>query len=96
MYLDLERTRDKACGLIEEAGRDGANLVVFPEAFVSGYPVWVWFIPPGQPTDPSVRPGIAMCPSVARSPHSHSDVASAALVLRYIVHRWATRGMRDE
>ena len=51
MYLDRERTLDKACRLIEEAGRSGANLVVFPEAFVPGYPVWVWFIPPGRTAD---------------------------------------------
>ena len=51
MYLDRDRTLDKACGLIEEAGRGGANLVVFPEAFVPGYPLWVWFIPPGRTAD---------------------------------------------
>jgi predicted amidohydrolase len=51
VYLDRERTLDKACLLIEEAGRGGANLAVFPEAFVPGYPVWVWFIPPGRTAD---------------------------------------------
>jgi nitrilase len=51
VYLDRERTLDKACRLIAEAGQGGANLVVFPEAFVPGYPVWVWFIPPGRTAD---------------------------------------------
>jgi nitrilase len=51
VYLDRERTLDKACLLIDEAGRGGANLVVFPEAFVPGYPLWVWFIPPGRTAD---------------------------------------------
>jgi nitrilase len=51
VYLDLEQTLNKACLLIEEAGRGGANLVVFPEAFVPGYPAWVWFIPPGRTAD---------------------------------------------
>jgi nitrilase len=51
VYLDRERTLDKACRLIEEAGRGGAQLVVFPEAFVPGYPMWVWFIPPGRTAD---------------------------------------------
>jgi nitrilase len=48
VYLDLERTLEKACELVREAGAEGADLVVFPEAFVPGYPVWVWFVPPGQ------------------------------------------------
>lgn len=48
VFLDLQRTVDKACGLIEQAASAGAQLVVFPEAFVPGYPVWVWFIPPGR------------------------------------------------
>jgi len=47
-YLDLERTIDKACALIAEAGRNGAQLAVFPEAFVPGYPVWAWLIPAGR------------------------------------------------
>lgn len=33
-----EQTVDKACALIAEASREGARLIVFPEAFVSGYP----------------------------------------------------------
>jgi len=48
VYLDLDRTIDKACRLIEEAGRAGAVLAVFPEAFVPGYPVWAWHIPSGR------------------------------------------------
>ncbi|MEQ9570139.1 MAG: nitrilase-related carbon-nitrogen hydrolase, partial [Longimicrobiales bacterium] len=48
VFLDLEATLDKACGLIAEAARGGARLVAFPEAFVSGYPVWVWFVPSGR------------------------------------------------
>jgi len=48
IFLDLEATIEKACGLIAQAGKQGAGLVVFPEAFVSGYPVWVWHIPAGQ------------------------------------------------
>ncbi len=33
-----EASVDKACGLIAEAAREGARLIVFPEAFISGYP----------------------------------------------------------
>ena len=48
VFLDLDRTVDKACDLIHEAARNGASLVVFPEAYLPGYPLWVWFIPAGQ------------------------------------------------
>jgi nitrilase len=48
VFLDLERTLDKACALIAEAGKNGATLAVFPEAFVSGYPLWAWLVPPGR------------------------------------------------
>lgn len=46
--MDKEATTDKACSLIEEAAKGGASLVVFPEAFLSGYPDWVWVLPPAR------------------------------------------------
>ena len=48
VFLNRDATVEKACCLVEEAARAGASLAVFPEAFVSGYPLWVWFIPPGK------------------------------------------------
>jgi nitrilase len=48
VFMDLEATVEKACTLIEEAAAAGAALAVLPEAFVPGYPVWVWFVPSGQ------------------------------------------------
>ncbi|HWO73627.1 MAG TPA: carbon-nitrogen hydrolase family protein [Dehalococcoidia bacterium] len=41
VFLDLEATLDKACAYIQEAGRNGARLVVLPEAFVPSFPLWV-------------------------------------------------------
>ncbi|MDZ7801129.1 MAG: nitrilase-related carbon-nitrogen hydrolase [Trueperaceae bacterium] len=34
VFLDRDATIDKACDLIAEAGRNGAELAVFPEGFV--------------------------------------------------------------
>jgi nitrilase len=48
IFLDREATIDKACGLIAEAGSQGANLVVFPESFIPAYPDWVWAVPAGE------------------------------------------------
>ncbi len=45
VFLNKEKTIEKACEAISEAGRNGAELIVFPEAFISGYPDWVWLIP---------------------------------------------------
>jgi len=41
-YLDREGTLDIVTHHIAEAGAAGADLVVFPESFVPGYPDWVW------------------------------------------------------
>jgi aliphatic nitrilase len=40
IFLDAEATVQKACSLIAEASRAGARLIVFPESFVPGFPVW--------------------------------------------------------
>ena len=42
VFLDRDRTIDKACDLIADVGRRGAALAVFPEAFVPAYPLWTW------------------------------------------------------
>ena len=45
VFLNKEKTVEKACYLIKKAAKSGARLVVFPEAFISGYPDWVWVVP---------------------------------------------------
>jgi nitrilase len=48
VFLDRSATVEKACRLIEDAAKGGASLAVFPEAFIPGYPLWVWYVPAGQ------------------------------------------------
>jgi nitrilase len=39
-FLDREAATEKACALILEAGRMGAQLIVFPEGFIPSHPNW--------------------------------------------------------
>ena len=47
VLLDRKKTIEKAVQLVEKAVSDEARLVVFPEAFISGYPAWIWRLRPG-------------------------------------------------
>ena len=40
VFLDREKCIDRACEKIAEAAGRGAELIVFPEAWISGYPYW--------------------------------------------------------
>ena len=40
VFLDKEKTIEKACRLIREAGASGAELIVFSEAFIPAYPAY--------------------------------------------------------
>jgi nitrilase len=48
VFLDREATVDKVCETMAEAARNGAKLVVFPEALIPGYPDWIWVLAPGK------------------------------------------------
>ena len=47
VFLDKEKTIESAVAMVEEAATNGAQLVVFTEAFIPGYPAWVWRLRPG-------------------------------------------------
>jgi nitrilase len=46
-FLNRERTIALAVASVKEAVAGGARLIVFPEAFISGYPAWIWRLRPG-------------------------------------------------
>ena len=47
VLLDRAGTLARAVAALHEAAQEGAQLVVFPEAYVPGYPAWVWRLRPG-------------------------------------------------
>ena len=48
VLLDRSATLARAVDAIERAADEGAKLVMLPEAFVPGYPDWVWRLKPGD------------------------------------------------
>jgi len=41
VFLDRDKSIDKACSLIAEAAKAGAQLIAFPETFIPAFPVWL-------------------------------------------------------
>ena len=48
VFLNIEKTVDKAISFIQEASSNGAQLIAFPEVFIAGYPYWNWIMTPIQ------------------------------------------------
>jgi len=47
VYLDLEKSIERAVSLIAKSAQKGCSLIVFPEAWLPGYPTFVWRLSPG-------------------------------------------------
>lgn len=47
VLLDRDKTIQIALSMLEKAVTEGAEVVVFPEAFIPGYPTWIWRLKPG-------------------------------------------------
>lgn len=55
VFLDTPATISKLDRLVEEAASEGAEIVAFGEAFVSGFPIWTNVLPPIDQHDYQVR-----------------------------------------
>lgn len=42
VWLNADETIEKSIALIEEAAKNGAQIVGFPETWIPGYPFWLW------------------------------------------------------
>jgi len=47
VVLNRTKTLALAARLVDEAASQGADLIVFSEAFIPGYPAWMWRLKPG-------------------------------------------------
>jgi nitrilase len=47
VFLNKTETINSAVVMIEKAANNGARLVIFTEAFIPGYPAWIWRLRPG-------------------------------------------------
>src|SRR5688500_5707291 len=48
VLLDRAKTIESVLASIGEAAGNGATLLVFPEAYLPGYPTWIWRLRPGS------------------------------------------------
>ena len=46
VFLDAPKTVAKACSLVEEAARNGAALIAFPETYIPAFPLWSAVVAP--------------------------------------------------
>ena len=47
VLLNRDATLEKAVTALREAAANGAEVIIFPEAFIPGYPAWIWGLRPG-------------------------------------------------
>ena len=82
VFLDRGASLDKSIALIEQAAAQGAQLVAFGEAWLPGYPWWIWLDAPGAGMPWAVR---LFHQSVERDGREFTALAAAARRHRIVV-----------
>lgn len=85
VFLDLEGTVAKACSLIREAGRNGARVIGFPEAFIPGHPLWYHFHPATAATSARMATDLFLNSVEVPSPAVDALAAAARDADAYVV-----------
>ena len=85
VFMDRDATIDKACGLIAEAAKQSAKIIVFPEAFVPTYPDWVWVLPASNGSSHAALYGELLDQSVAVPSAATDKLCRAAKANRVFV-----------
>lgn len=47
VFLDRTKTIERAAHYVHAAANQGAELIVFSETYIPGYPAWIWRLKPG-------------------------------------------------
>ncbi|KAK2750978.1 hypothetical protein FQN57_000053 [Myotisia sp. PD_48] len=55
VFMNKKATTEKVVQLIEQAGKEKIELLVFPETFIPGYPYWIECYPPLQQANAIVK-----------------------------------------
>lgn len=77
VFLDRRATTEKACRLVHEAGKNGARLVAFPEAWIPSFPHWPRALPKGE-RDLSQEAWIKLYQESIEIPGAETDVLGEA------------------
>lgn len=77
VFLSRQATVEKACRLIREAGRNGAKLVVFPEAWIPTFPHWPRALPKGE-RELSQEAWVALYRESVEIPGEDTEILGAA------------------
>ncbi|KAI0387538.1 carbon-nitrogen hydrolase [Hypomontagnella monticulosa] len=72
-WLDLAGSVQRACELIAEAADGGARIVAFAEAWIPGYPAWIW----ARPVDPVLQTKYIYNSLAIKSPEMEQIKATA-------------------
>lgn len=87
VFLNLDATIDKTVALIEDAARNGARLIAFPETWLPGYPWYAWLDAPAlwlprytrRYFDNSLEYGTPQAERISKTARDNSIVVSMGL-----------------
>ena len=83
VFLNKAQTVDKACTIIKKAGNENVALLVFPEAFISAYPDWIWLLPNSKSAELD-RLYIEIVKNAVAIPDDSTDKLCAAAKLAHV------------
>lgn len=84
-FLDRDASVARACELIADAGRDGAQLIAFPEGFIPAHPVWFNFHSAASPIVHELNLALASNAVEVPGPETERLGEAAAAAGAYVV-----------